>query len=236
MGKINLTNSKGRDAVVQTESVRSPLRVRWLDEQGQQATNVRFLRSTVHHDIDALLGKSGRELGKVGAALITGDPEIDPERFGRFLRETSRVYMNPQRKIVYRVQEWEIIRNPDGTERERRLRKIPTPNTATEVPLRWSGRLMKKSEVYNRFVFAEKKQIVHVNGLSYDFLYAMAKELEAKDCLMWLGAGPKTTEPLVFYRGGTPYRGFLEGRTEGDKYILLLHLSNLELKAPEEPS
>jgi hypothetical protein len=31
---------------------------------------------------------------------------------------------------------------------------------------------------------------------------------------------------------GTPYRGFLEGRIEGDKFILLLHLSNMELKKP----
>ena len=31
-------------------------------------------------------------------------------------------------------------------------------------------------------------------------------------------------------RNGTPYRGFLEGRVDGDKYLLLLHLTNLELK------
>jgi len=30
-----------------------------------------------------------------------------------------------------------------------------------------------------------------------------------------------------------PYRGFLEGRTKGTEYCLLLHLSNIELKAPE---
>jgi hypothetical protein len=30
-----------------------------------------------------------------------------------------------------------------------------------------------------------------------------------------------------------PYRGFLEGRTRGDTYRLVLHLSNLELKAPK---
>jgi hypothetical protein len=31
---------------------------------------------------------------------------------------------------------------------------------------------------------------------------------------------------------GTPYRGFLEGRIDGENYILLLHLSNMELKLP----
>jgi hypothetical protein len=92
---------------------------------------------------------------------------------------------------------------------------------------------MKKSEVFNRFVFASKVQIVHVNGLTYDFLHGIAKELEAQESLMLLGGGPKGAQPLVFHRGGTPYRGFLEGRTQGDQYCLLLHLSNLELKAPD---
>jgi hypothetical protein len=29
---------------------------------------------------------------------------------------------------------------------------------------------------------------------------------------------------------GIPYRGFLEGRIDGEKYQLLLYLSNMELK------
>ena len=79
-------------------------------------------------------------------------------------------------------------------------------------------------------------QLSHINGLTYDFLFSMAKELHDKDALLLLGAGPKSNQPLVLRRGTTPYRGFLEGRIEGDKYCLLLHLSNLELKAPEDQS
>src|SRR3990170_2735771 len=93
---------------------------------------------------------------------------------------------------------------------------------------------MKKTEVFNRFVFQSKAQLTHVNGLTYDFLFAMAKELEEKDSLLLLGAGPKGNQPLVFFRGGTQYRGFLEGRTQGERYSLVLHLSNMELKAPEQ--
>jgi hypothetical protein len=78
-----------------------------------------------------------------------------------------------------------------------------------------------------------KIQVQHVNGLTYDFLYGIAKELEEKDSLMLVGAGPKSNQPLIFQRGGTPYRGFLEGRTQGEKYMLILHLSNMELKKPE---
>ena len=81
--------------------------------------------------------------------------------------------------------------------------------------------------------------MLHINGLTYDFLFTMAEELEKKNSLMLLGGGPKSNQPLVLRRGGAPYRGFLEGRVRGDRYCLLLHLSNLELRAPvdeAEPS
>ncbi len=51
-----------------------------------------------------------------------------------------------------------------------------------------------------------------------------------------MGAGTKGKDPLVFQTNGTPYRGFLEGRVDGAKYQLLLHLSNMELKRPGDDS
>jgi hypothetical protein len=60
----------------------------------------------------------------------------------------------------------------------------------------------------------------------------MAKELAEADSLMLLGAGKSGKDPLMFRRGSTPYRGFLEGRIDGEKYVLLLHLSKMELKTP----
>jgi hypothetical protein len=231
MGEINLSNSKARDAVVATHSVRIPMKVRWLDEQGRQASTSRLLKASMDRDIRALEQQAGG-LDKVAAALLAGDPELDIERYGRFLKETSRVYVDPEGKVVRKVLQYEIVRNPDGSEKERRLKKSPAPNTATEIPLKWSGKLLKKAEVYNRYVFSGKLQIVHVNGLTYDFLFGIARELEEKESLMLVGAGPKSNQPLIFQRGGTPYRGFLEGRTRGDHYLLVMHLSNMELKAP----
>ena len=76
---------------------------------------------------------------------------------------------------------------------------------------------------------------MHVNGLTYDFLFSMAKELEQSESLLLLGAGAKGAQPLVLTRGGQQYRGFLEGRTQGKKYCLILHLSNMELKAAPAP-
>ena len=109
-----------------------------------------------------------------------------------------------------------------------------TPNVESEIPITWTGRLIKKNDAIRRFVFSGKLQIVHVNGLTYDFLFGMAKELAEADSMMLLGAGKSGKDPLIFRRGATPYRGFLEGRIDGDKYILLLHLSKLELKRPAE--
>ena len=69
-----------------------------------------------------------------------------------------------------------------------------------------------------------------MNGLTFDFLFDMAKSLHEKESLMMLGAGEKGNEPLVFQDGGKSYRAFLEGRVKGGSYLLLLHLSNLELR------
>jgi hypothetical protein len=235
MPEINIANSAGRDALVALESVRSPLKVRWLDEQGRQVEGARLLKGPIDRDIEALVARYG-ELPKVGQALRDGDPEVDFENTGRKLRDTSRVYVDADRQIVHKVQFWEIVRNPDGSQRERRPRKIQDPNLAGEHPLRWSGVYIKREQACRKFVFSSKVQLHHTNGLTYDFLYTMAKELEEKDCLMLLGAGTKSKEPLILRRGGSPYRGFLEGRTQGDKYLLVLHFSDLELKAPQETS
>lgn len=232
MATINIANSNGRDAVVGSQTVKKPIKVRWLDDQGRQAQPARVMKSHLAHDLAALETKAGsRE--KISELLVSGDPEVDMELFGAMLKETSRVYVDPDGHVVHKVKQFEVIKNPDGTERERRPRKIMQPNCSTETPLKWSGKLMKKKEVYNKFVFAGKRQIVHVSGLTYDFLFNMAKELEETQSLMLLGAGPKGNQPLVLTRGGQQYRGFLEGRTEGNKYCLILHLSNMELKKCE---
>ena len=99
----------------------------------------------------------------------------------------------------------------------------------------WTGRRIAKAEAVRRYIFSDLLQIVHINGLTYDFLHGMASELAASDSLMLIGGGKGGRDPLVFRRGSLPYRGFLEGRVEGDRYALLLHLSNAELKRPEPP-
>ena len=90
--------------------------------------------------------------------------------------------------------------------------------------------MIPKSKAVKMFAFTRKYQIRHINGLTFDFLQDIARELHEKDVLMLLGAGSNGIGPLVMSTGGTPYRAFLEGRVDGDRYCLLLHLTNLELK------
>lgn len=233
MPNINLTDSRKRDAVVKAESVRITDPVRYVGPKGGRAYTRRVLKATVDHDYDTLLEQAGSP-EKLGQALVDGDPEIDIERFGISLWNLSRVYTDPEDALVFRIEQFEVVRGPFGRVKDRRPRERDEANVDADVPLKWTGTMLPKAEAYRKFVFSSKLQIVHVNGLTFDFLYGMAEELHKAKSVMLLGGGRSGKQPLVFRRGSTPYRGFLEGRVSGDQYILLLHLSNMELKPPPE--
>ena len=233
MPGINLTDSRNRDAVVKAESTRVTEPVRYLGPNGGRCYTRRVLKATVEHDYETLVEKHGSP-EKLGAALVAGDPEVDIEIFGTSLWNVSRVYTGPDDELVFRIEQFEVVRGPHGKLRERRPRERAEANVDADVPLKWTGTMLLKDEAYNRYVFTSKLQIVHVNGLTFDFLYDIAKELHEAKALMLVGGGKSGKQPLVFRRGSVPYRGFLEGRIDGERYILLLHLSNMELKPPPE--
>ena len=125
-----------------------------------------------------------------------------------------------------------MIYNPDGTEKEIRPFKDTVSNiNINDIPIKWTGKLIPKTKAIRMFAFTRKYQIKHINGLTYDFLFEMAKKLQDSKSVMLVGGGAKGNEPIVLSNGGTSYRGFLEGRYEGETYCLILHLTNLELKA-----
>lgn len=229
---INISNAKSRDAVVATETVATKRVVRLIDAKGKPVSTVKLLKTDVTHDLAELLKKQ-KKIEKVADALIKGDPEIDIESFGMFLTDTARVYVS-KKGIVHLVDEFEIIKNPDGSVRERRPRRKAAQTMNAEFPLKWTGKFIKKEEAVRRFVFTNKKQLVHINGLTFDFLFEMAKELDEKKSLLLIRGGEKGDQPLVMNRGGKPYNAFLEGRVNGDSYCLILHLSNMELKKPKD--
>lgn len=231
MPNINISDARQRDAVVKAESTRRSRVVFYQDPNGLPAYTTKILKGAVQQDYDSMLEKFG-DNEALAQALVDGDPEINFERDGMFLWDTARVYINPKEELVYRIRTEEVVYNPDRSVREVREQRILEANVDAEIPLTWTGKLISKNEAIRKFVFATKLQIVHINGLTYDFLYEMAKELHQAQSLMILGGGPKGKDPLIFRSRSLPYRGFLEGRIKDDKYILLLHLSNLELKKP----
>jgi len=229
---INISNPKNRDAVVALEGVTPQRNVRYVDSEGRQVISRKLLKTDISHDLPELM-KRRKTPEALAKALIKGDPEIDIEEFGRYLTETSRVYVS-KKGIVHVVEEFEVVKNPDGTLRERRPRRKEPQNINAEVPLKWTGKFINKREAAGRFIFTNKKQLVHVNGLTYDFLFDMAKILHDKDALMLVRGGENGDRPIVMNRGGRPYNAFLVGRVKGDSYLLILHLSNMELKKPKE--
>ncbi|WP_010249818.1 hypothetical protein [Acetivibrio cellulolyticus] len=229
MRMLNISNEKKRDAAVGMENKKTTSKIYFALKDGSPKKNVRILKGTLPVELDALVSKFG-DLHKVGESIIENDPEIDFENTGRVVAGTRKLYLNAQNRIAYRVNLVEVVKNPDGTEKERKELHKTEANILNEIPLKWTGVKIPKDKAVRKFVFSLKYQIKHVNGLTYDFLYDMAKNLEESNSLMLVGGGKKGTDPIVLTGGGTPYRGFLEGRIKDDKYCLILHLTNLELK------
>lgn len=228
MRKINLSNEAKRDAEVAfgtTFHRPSPL---YKTADGSKCISQRSVKATLATADDTLIDKFGAALPD---ELVKADPEIDIEVFGRKVEGIKRVYLTPKGKVAYGVSLNEHVFLPDGTEKEVRPETDTQSNIALDgVPIRWTGKLIPRDKAMRMFMFKRSYQVQHVNGITYDFLFAMAKKLAEADAMMLLGGGPKGIEPLVMVGGGTPYRAFLEGRVDGDKYALILRLTNMELK------
>ena len=227
MRGIHIANVKKRDAAVGFESQPPRRTVTMVMPDGAPTNGVKYVKTTA--DIDALVAEHG-DLAEVAQAIMDGDPEIDLELVGRPIRATHKIYLTPDGQPAYRVTMTQVVYNADGTERERRDLSKSESNVNAEAPISWSGRKFPKADAVRRFVFTRSYQLRHTSGLSYDFLYDMAKTLQDEDVLMFVGSGPKGAGPLILTTGGDPYRGFLEGRVDGDRYCLMLHLTNIELK------
>jgi len=180
--------------------------------------------------------------GPTSADLVDGDPELDLELAGRLMRDATAVYLEPgamQPSIATEFKEVEVVYTPDGLEKERRPRVFRTANVDTTAPLKIVRRMPIK-DCLTRFVFRGMQQVVHTDGLTFDFLHDLAKSLQQCQSMALVGAGPKGAGPLILRDGGTPFRGFLYGEVEGSgenaRYRLILLLSDQELKRPAAPA
>ena len=231
--RLHVSNAGQRNAVIVASSV-SPPAPPAMGKAGQAARFQRFVAAgSGRLDLD-LVGELGSDYA---TALIDGDPEIDLESVGRFIDGTQSVLLSGDGEPLFSAPRIvEITYAADGQETGRRD-PVETPATVNDaIPLRWTGRKMPKGDVVRKFAFRRSLQLQHVDGVTYDFLFAMAKDLADEGVMVMLGAGESGKDPLVMQLNGASYRGFLEGRVDGDRYILLLHLSNMELKRPATPA
>lgn len=231
MRHMHLMNMTGRSAMVQTVPLVPPAPPT-LGLPGQRLVFRRWIAATEECTHPRLSQRLGEDYAQ---ALIDGDPEVDMERVGRFVRAADTVWLNPEGEVLHlSPQLIEILVGPDGRELLRRAPEDTQANIDDALPVRFTGWRLSRQEAVRRFAFRRSLQIRHIDGLTYDFLYGIAAELDKANEVVVLGAGQDGRSPLVFSTNGLSFRGFLEGRVDGPRYILLLHLSNLELKHPPE--
>ncbi len=228
---IKIANDRGRWARVRMESPARESGVALMCPDGGHAAPATFIKGTLETRYGALLSRCG-DAAALAEALIGGDPEIDFGAVGRKTGPTDRIFLSLDGDVLYAVNFQEVIYSPDGLEAERREPVDAQATIDPELPPVWSGRLTPRAEAARRFAFMRNYRLRHVDGLTFDFLFDLARTLEQADAMATVGSGPKGTGPLFLERNGIPYFGLLEGRTRADTYLLILHLTNMELKRP----
>jgi len=226
MNRICITNENQRDAEVFAVPPASKPAPLFRDQHGLAVKTKRFVKTTEECSYESLLRKYGNHDLAVDA-MIEADPEIDLLNAGQVLGKTNRVYVRQDGSLLHSTHFMEILSDPTGKETDRRDFVEVMATVDEKTPLRYTGKLFPKTKVLTSFALVRALQLRHVNGLTYDFLHGIAKTLHDQDKMLFVSA---KDGPLILQRNGKPYRGFLEGRVDGEQYRLILFLSNLELK------
>jgi hypothetical protein len=229
MRKLRIANAQKRDAEIAFGGIVRKSSIHYTLPDGSLPLNIKVLKTDLNRQYESLFNKYGSDEA-LSTALIEENPEIDIKKTGFFVNSVQKILIDENSNPVYKVSTIEQVYNTDGSLKEEKEFTTKNQNIVGDFPISWTGKQIPIEEAYNKFIFAKKYQLTHSNGLTFDFLYGMAKELSDKKVLMLLGAGPKGNEPLIFQENGRPYRAFLEGRINNESYLLIMHISNLELK------
>ena len=229
MRKLHVANDERRNATIAVVAVKPEPGPR-SGKGGQPVEFRRYVTAgegTLNADLVANFGEPYAE------QLIDGDPEVDFEAVGAFIGHTHTILLDAGGNPMYRSpQIVDVSYGPDGAEKERKPPQDTAPTVDDIIPLRWTGRLLPRNDMVRRFAIRRTLQLQHVDGVTYDFLHSMAEHLDSTDSVVLMAGGENGKEPIVLNVNGSPYRGFLDGRVDGSRYRLLLHLSNMELKQP----
>ncbi len=232
MRQIRLTDHRGRDAICGLLPVRLPDRRRWQDLAGQPVQMLRRVRATAVTHPEMLLALSP-DPDDLAQALIAGDPEWDLRALGRPTGPCTRGYVDGDGQPCYAPQWTEFRPDGQGTVGARRPLPSRPANLVPVTPPVWSGVLLPRQELVRRVAFVRAYQVVHGDALQFDFLYELAQYLQQRQVMVQVGSGRQGRGPLVCERNGCPYRGFLDGRVQGEAMRLVLYLAAGELTMPE---
>ena len=226
--EIHLENEKKRDANVKFVSLIRESDPK-LAHKKKLVRNKRLLIGSDQTSENSLVEKYKDSLAD---KILSNDVDIDIELAGKFIGDTDRILFNSKNEILYSPPKIkEVLFNKDGKEIKKQDPKEIVPNVRDDTPpLKWTGKFFKREEILKKFVINKSIQLRHTDGLTFEFLYDMAKTLDDKKSLMFLGGGKSGKDPLIFQTNGSPYRGFLDGRINKNQYQLILRLSNMELK------
>ena len=226
--EIHLANQKNRDASVKFISLtREPEPT--FQYNKKSIKNARLLINNEETNDDKLVEKYKKNLAE---KIINEDVDIDINFAGKFIGDIDQIYFNSKSEILYHPPKiMEVLFNNKGEEIKKQDPKEITSNVRDDSPpIKWTGKFFKREEVLKKFVINKSIQLRHIDGLTYEFLFEMAKTLDDQKSLILLGGGSTGKDPLIFQSNGSPYRGFLDGRIKGKEYKLILRLSNLELR------
>ena len=164
------------------------------------------------------------------------DDDIDIELAGKYIKSTTRIVVNEDFKPVYNYMKHDILIKTDGSLKER-PHQLTLGNANQSIPVRITNELIEPKDCIMKYFFRKSYFITHTNGLTFKFLYDIAKKLFESGKFARVDAfhpETKKRQPLVLYDNGRKFpRAYLEGKIKGSSYCLILHLSDQELKVPE---
>ena len=226
--EIHIANEKKRDANVRFVSLIKESDPKFA-YKGKSIKNSRLLISSDETSEDNLIKKFKNKLAQ---KILEEDVDLDIEYAGKYIGDIDRILFNSKNEILYsppKIKEVFFIK--EGKEIKKQNPREIVPNVRDDTPpLKWTGKFFKREEILKKFVITKSIQLRHVDGLTFEFLYDMAKTLDSKKSLMFIGGGKSGKDPLIFQTNGNPYRGFIDGRIKKKQYQLILRLSNMELK------
>lgn len=231
--RVRLADHRGRDATVLLVPIGESVNRRQQDMDGRPVQSVRRVRATGQTCADALFAKYP-DPDELSRSLIDGDPELDLEITGRSTGRCDRVHIDGDGQILYAPSVVEVRCGPDGMECERRPLSVRPSNLVTPTPPVWSGVLTPRAEIIRQYALTRAYQVMHTNALEFDFLFCIAAHLDERKAMAQVGSGRRGNGPLICERNGPKYRGFLDGRVQGDAMRLVLYLASFELAAPEQ--